>query len=95
MIKCEHLHKSFGKLHVLKDINLFFEQGSTIALIGPNGSGKTTLLKSLLGLVIPDSGNILFRGEKIAGTSAYRQQIGYMPQIGRIQNSFASARYFR
>jgi len=83
MIKIERLNKSFGKLHVLKDINLFFEQGSTIALIGPNASGKTTLIKCLLGLVIPDSGLMLFKGEKISGSSEYRQHMGYMPQIGR------------
>ncbi len=83
MIKFENINKSFGKLHVLKNINLFFEPATTIALIGPNGSGKTTLLKSLLGLVIPDKGEIIFQGEKIIGTSEYRHHIGYMPQIGR------------
>lgn len=83
MIKISALNKSFGKLQALKDINLFFQEGNTIALIGPNASGKTTLIKCLLGLVIPDSGTMLYKGEKISSNSSYRQHIGYMPQIGR------------
>src|SRR5690606_25424113 len=53
------------------------------ALIGPNGSGKTTLIKSILGLVIPTSGEIEFEGKTIFGDWRYRERIGYMPQIGR------------
>jgi Cu-processing system ATP-binding protein len=52
-------------------------------LIGPNGSGKTTLIKSILGMVIPDSGSITFNGKDIANNYQYRDEIGYMPQIGR------------
>ena len=54
-----------------------------IALIGPNGSGKTTLIKSVLGMVMPDSGQIIFNGKKIINDWMYREEIGYMPQIGR------------
>jgi Cu-processing system ATP-binding protein len=52
-------------------------------LIGPNGSGKTTLIKTILGMVVPDSGFISFNGQNIMHHWAYRAQIGYMPQIGR------------
>lgn len=83
MIKINNLSKNFGKLKVLDNVNLHFKEGECIALIGPNGCGKTTLIKSILGMVIPTSGEIIFQGKSIANSYAYREQIGYMPQIGR------------
>lgn len=82
MIKFENISKSFGKLEVLQNITLNLEMGQSVAILGPNGSGKTTLIKSLLGMVIPDSGQILFDGKNIKNEFAYRSEIGYMPQIG-------------
>lgn len=81
MVKIKNLHKSFGKLHVLKGINIELEKGKVTAILGPNGSGKTTLIKSILGLVIPDSGEIFIRGKNIREDWHYRKYIGYMPQI--------------
>jgi Cu-processing system ATP-binding protein len=83
MIKINNLSKNFGKLKVLDKVSLHFEKGQCVALIGPNGCGKTTLIKSILGMVIPTSGDIMFQGKSIANSYAYREQIGYMPQIGR------------
>jgi len=68
---------------VLQNINLSFHKGECIALIGPNGCGKTTLIKSILGMVIPDSGSVEFNNKSIFGDYLYRENIGYMPQIGR------------
>ncbi len=83
MICTEHLTKHFGKQQVLKDVQIRVKAGSCVALIGPNGSGKTTLIKSILQMVIPDSGKIIFKGEDITGQWAYRSQIGFMPQMTR------------
>jgi Cu-processing system ATP-binding protein len=83
VIKIEHLHKSFGKFKALEDINLQFDKGQAVSLLGPNGSGKTTIIKSILGLVIPEKGIISINGETVTRHHAYRSQIGYMPQIGR------------
>jgi Cu-processing system ATP-binding protein len=83
MIAIQNIYKKFGKLEVLNDVNLTFNKGECIALIGPNGCGKTTLIKSILGMVIPTKGNILFDGKSILNKYKYRDQIGYMPQIGR------------
>jgi Cu-processing system ATP-binding protein len=83
MITIEHLTKTYGRLKALDDINLAFEKGQAVSLLGPNGSGKTTLIKSILGLVIPEKGTISINGEVISSHWAYRSQIGYMPQIGR------------
>jgi len=82
MIQFENINKSFGKLQVLKDISVGFEQGQSVAILGPNGSGKTTLIKTLLGMVVPDSGSIFFERQSIKNAFLYRNQIGYMPQIG-------------
>lgn len=83
MIEIKNISKHFGKLHVLKNINLTCNKGECIALIGPNGCGKTTLIKSILGMVVPASGDIFFNGRNIKNDYLYRNQIGYMPQIGR------------
>jgi Cu-processing system ATP-binding protein len=83
MIEIKELQKKFGKFEVLKNINLSCEKGECIALIGPNGCGKTTLIKSVLGMVLPDSGTIHFNGNSVLGEYLYREKIGYMPQIGR------------
>jgi Cu-processing system ATP-binding protein len=82
MIQFENISKSFGKLQVLKDISVSFEQGQSVAILGPNGSGKTTLIKTLLGMVVPDSGTIYFEQKSIKNAFLYRNEIGYMPQIG-------------
>jgi Cu-processing system ATP-binding protein len=83
MIEIKNLNKKFGKLEVLSDVNLTFKKGECIALIGPNGCGKTTLIKSILGMVIPTNGDVLFNEKSILKEYIYREQIGYMPQIGR------------
>ena len=83
MIAIKNINKKFGKLEVLKDINLAFNKGECIALIGPNGCGKTTLIKAILGMVLPNKGMIECNGKSIRNEYLYRENIGYMPQIGR------------
>ena len=83
MITIQHITKRFGKLRVLDDVSLTLQGGQCVALIGPNGSGKTTLIKSILGMVMPLSGTVLFNGQAIGGRWEYRRSTGYMPQIGR------------
>jgi Cu-processing system ATP-binding protein len=83
MILIENLCKNFGKLIVLDQVNLNLNAGKSYAFVGPNGSGKTTLIKSILGMVKPNAGLIQFNGKDIASEWKYREQIGYMPQIGR------------
>lgn len=83
MIEIKNLNKKFGKLQVLKNVDLSCKKGECIALIGPNGCGKTTLIKAVLGMVLPDNGTIHFNQKSIAKEYLYRNDIGYMPQIGR------------
>lgn len=94
MIRIENLSKKFGKLIALNQINLSISKGGCIALIGPNASGKTTLIKTILGLVIPDSGKIRVMDKPIEGEWLYREHIGYMPQIGRYPNNMTINQLF-
>ncbi|MBK9337336.1 MAG: ABC transporter ATP-binding protein [Lewinellaceae bacterium] len=63
-------------------------------IIGPNGSGKTTLIKSILGMVVPESGGISFQGQPIGQDGQYRRHIGYMPQIGRYPDNMQIGQVF-
>ncbi|MBX7202397.1 MAG: ATP-binding cassette domain-containing protein [Bacteroidia bacterium] len=89
MIRFEQVNKHFGKLHALRNVSLNCEAGQCIALVGPNGCGKTTLFKSILGLVVPDSGDISFDGSTLIRSHLYRSRIGYMPQIGRYPSNLS------
>lgn len=83
MIIASNVSKKFGKLQALDNVSVTCSKGECIALIGPNGSGKTTLIKSILGMVVCNSGFITFNGKNILHDWQYRAHIGYMPQIGR------------
>ena len=83
MIIANNLTKHFGKLIALDNVSVNCNRGECIGLMGPNGSGKTTLIKCILGMVVPDSGFITFNDKNILHNWQYRQNIGYMPQVGR------------
>ncbi|HXR85073.1 MAG TPA: ABC transporter ATP-binding protein [Hanamia sp.] len=91
MINAQNITKKFRKLTALDHVSVTFSKGECIALLGPNGCGKTTLIKTLLGMVVPDSGTIHFNNELITGKWKYRSQIGYMPQIGRYPQNMTIA----
>lgn len=81
MINISNLQKKYAKLEVLKDINLKLEKKGIIAILGPNGSGKTTLIKSILGMVLPQKGDIQINNKTILQKWDYRNFISYLPQI--------------
>ena len=81
MIQIKSLNKKFGKLTVLDGLDLDIGKEGIFAILGPNGSGKTTLIKSILGMVIPDKGDIKLEEESILGKWNYRNKINYLPQI--------------
>ncbi|GAB3281566.1 ABC transporter ATP-binding protein [Larkinella harenae] len=83
MITVRNLQKTFGRLTVLNDLSVDLHAKQAVSLIGPNGSGKTTFIKCLLGLVIPERGEIRVNNQSIRDAWTYRDQIGYMPQISR------------
>lgn len=65
MLRLEHLNVSYGDIQVLWDVSLHVPEKSIVALLGPNGAGKSTTLKTVLGMMRPDRGRILFRDEDI------------------------------
>lgn len=85
MIQVEHLYKGFDGVPVLKDISVTYETGKCNMIIGKSGSGKTVLLKCLIGLLEPDSGDILYGDQGLSGMNysqkkALRQKIGILFQ---------------
>ncbi len=94
MIEISQIVKRFRKQTVLNNISISFKEGHVYALIGPNGSGKTTLIKSILGLVRPDAGTLLFNGKPVDTSVDYRNHIGYMPQIGRYPDNMTIGQLF-
>lgn len=74
VLKCEHLHKNFGKKEILKDVSLELEKGDILGFIGPNGAGKTTTIKLILGLQSITSGTVKINGYDITNnfTNAIR-----------------------
>ena len=87
MVIIENVHKKFGKNQVLSGVDLTISDGGIFAVLGPNGSGKTTLIKSILGMVIPNKGNITVLGENIKQHSDYRHKIDYLPQIANFPSN--------
>jgi branched-chain amino acid transport system ATP-binding protein len=86
LLKITDLNAGYGKVIVLRDVNLEVNEGEIVAVIGPNGAGKSTLLKNISGLVRPTSGKITFKGADITGQPAYQTVeagISYVPEGGR------------
>lgn len=84
MITVKDLHKSFGKLDILKGIDVEVAKGEVVVVIGPSGSGKSTFLRCLNLLEQPSSGEISFEGEKITeknhNINATREKMGMVFQ---------------
>jgi Cu-processing system ATP-binding protein len=95
MIQIRGVQKRFGRLPVLRGVDLTVERGRVTALVGPNAAGKTTLIKCVLGLVRPDAGTLTFGGAPIAGGSAYRARIGAMPQAASFPGNLSAAELLR
>lgn len=87
MIEVKGIYKQFNKNVVLSDLDLNIDEKGIFAILGPNGSGKTTLIKSILGMVIPDKGNIRVAGEDVKKSADYRKQIDYLPQIANFPSN--------
>ncbi len=68
-LEVQQLNRSFGALHVTRDVNLSLERGARRALIGPNGAGKTTLVNLITGVLRPSAGRVLLNGADITATS--------------------------
>lgn len=88
----EHLKKSFGTNHVLKDINLKIEKGENLVVFGKSGSGKSVLIKCLVGLIEPDDGKVVLLGKDISELgneelNVLRKKVGFLFQSAALYDS--------
>ncbi len=87
LLEVKDLNTFYGTSHVLQGISLTVSQGELVALLGRNGMGKSTTLKSIMGVVKPRSGSVVFQGKDIIGQASFRVAragIGYVPEERRI-----------
>jgi len=87
MLEVSGLNTFYGGAHILRDMALGVERSEVVALLGRNGAGKSTTIKSVMGLVRPRSGRIVFDGADILGAPAYaicRAGVGYVPEDRRV-----------
>ena len=91
LLKVTNVYAGYVKdLYILQGINFRIAPGELVAVIGPNGAGKSTLAKAIFGLLTPERGQIVFKGQNIVGLKSdkiVRRGMCYVPQIG---NVFAS-----
>ena len=87
LLEAEGLNTFYGESHVLQNMSVAVENGEIVALLGRNGMGKSTTMKSIMGLVKPKSGTVLFQGKDITNLPPYKTAkagIGYVPEERRI-----------
>ena len=82
-IEAQNIHKSFGDHHVLKGIDFVFEEGKINMIIGASGSGKSVMMKSIVGLLQPDQGQVLYDGVEFH-TAPYHEQKEIRKNIGML-----------
>lgn len=92
MIEMQHLKKSFGNNHVLRDINLVINKGENLAILGQSGTGKSVLIKCIVGLVEIDDGKLLIFGQNISELKnkdliEIQKRIGFLFQSGALYDS--------
>jgi branched-chain amino acid transport system ATP-binding protein len=87
MLSAQNLNTYYGQAHILCDVSLEASAGEVVVLLGRNGAGKSTTLKTLIGLVPPSGGEVVFRGERIDGLHPFQivqRGLGYVPEDRRI-----------
>src|SRR5262249_50811363 len=72
LVAVEDVHTYYGKSHILHGVSLHVERGEVVGLLGRNGVGKSTTLKTIMGLVHPHRGKVLFAGNPITGLPAHK-----------------------
>ncbi len=72
ILQVQDVHGYYGKSHILQGISLEVDAGEVVTLLGRNGAGKTTTLKSIVGVVPPAQGQVLFEGQRITGLPSYK-----------------------
>ncbi|MDA8215310.1 MAG: LPS export ABC transporter ATP-binding protein [Nitrospiraceae bacterium] len=82
-LEIKGLSKAYGKRYVVRNVNISVRTGEIVGLLGPNGAGKTTTFYMVVGMIMPEQGDITLDGEDIRKLPMYqraRKGIGYLPQ---------------
>lgn len=90
MLEVLNVHSYYGKSHILHGVSMTLHAGELVCLLGRNGVGKSTTLKSIMGMVKPKAGSILFQGKELVGLEPYqvaRLGVGIVPEERRIFGS--------
>jgi simple sugar transport system ATP-binding protein len=98
VLQVQGINKSFGAVQALKDVDFEVRPGEVVALIGDNGAGKSTLINVITGVLAPDSGEIIFEGERVEfisphdarerGIETVYQDLAVAPQLDAVANIF-------
>ena len=91
MITLRHVTKTFGARVAVRDVSLTVDPGSTHVLLGASGSGPSTILRLILGLLLPDAGDIVIDG-RVNGAVGRARQLGYVVQEGALYPHLTAAR---
>jgi len=87
LLEVKDLNTFYEQSHILQGVSLNVDHGEIVCLLGRNGVGKSTTLKSIIGLVKPRSGEVLFKGQNVAGMPPHtiaKKGVGYVPEERRI-----------
>jgi Cu-processing system ATP-binding protein len=95
MIEIQDVSKTYSGLKALSHVSATFAAERVTGVVGPNSCGKTTLMKSVLGLVLPEHGEIRVNGKSIQATPSYRAEIGYMAQATMFPENLKVHEIFR
>jgi phospholipid/cholesterol/gamma-HCH transport system ATP-binding protein len=92
VVGMEHLKKSFGNNHVLRDINLVLHKGENLVVLGKSGTGKSVLIKCIVGLIELDEGKLVILGQDMSTLKGdelieLRKKIGFLFQSGALYDS--------
>ena len=90
LLEVSGLNTYYGDSHILFDVSLRVERNEVVGLLGRNGAGKSTTLKSLMGVVTPRAGSVMFNGEEIAGKKSHTIALAGMQLVHEERRIFGS-----
>jgi branched-chain amino acid transport system ATP-binding protein len=90
LLEVEGLNSYYGDSHILFDVSLTVERNEVVALLGRNGAGKSTTLKSLMGVVTPRTGKVMFDGRNVAGQKSHTIAVAGMQLVHEDRRIFGS-----
>jgi len=90
LLEVDNIVSGYGRTEVLHGVSVYVDQDEAVTIIGPNGAGKSTLFKTIMGYLIPSTGNILFCGEEVTTLEPNKKVERGMAYVPQLENTFAS-----